>query len=112
MGDSQGEKETRGFAKARQRSHRDQELTVFLRASEACRLGQNHPSVRVRDCGNEVLGDRGKLEIITGGKVPLQRCRGGKYAACTILPSIERAGGSVPAPSARALPHLKEHVHT
>ena len=44
-----------------------------LLKGEACRLSQNHPSIRVRDCGKEILGDRG----IPGGEVHLLRCSGG-----------------------------------
>ena len=40
----------------------------FLKG-EACRLGQNYPSMRVRDCRKEILEDRG----IPGGEVPMLR---------------------------------------
>ena len=37
-----------------------------LLKGEACRLGQNHPSVKARESRKEVLGDRG----VPGGEVP------------------------------------------
>ena len=48
-GDSQGEKETRVLAKARRRN-RSGPGDYRLRKDEACRLGRNHPSLRVRGC--------------------------------------------------------------
>ena len=56
-GDSQGEKETRGLAKARQRNQSGLGATTFLRA----RLVDSARTIaiRVRDGGDEFSGDRG-----------------------------------------------------
>ena len=100
-GDPNGEKEMRGFAKARQRSQSGPGATAFLRADPSTRPGScQRRSLCPRD--GVVSGDGG----VPGDEVPLLRCDGRKRPACAIMSSIGSAGQPAPAPGSRALPHL------
>ena len=98
-GDPNGEKETRSFAKARQRIQSGPGATVFLRARP--RLVQSHPSVGFCIRGTTFSGDG-----VSGNEVTLLRRNGRKRVARTIASSIGRAGRPAPTPGPRALPQL------
>ena len=97
-GNPHEDKETRGFAKARQRSQSGLG-TYHLVEGETRRLVQGHPSVGFCVRGTTPSGDRG----VPGDEVPLLWCDGRKHTACAIVSSIGCAGQLAPAPGP---PHL------
>ena len=81
----------------------------FLKG-EVRRLGQSHPSVKVRDCDRKFLG----IEEFLAARCP---CCGvakanTRHARLPGMSVIGRAGEPASAPGARALPHLSGYAHS